>query len=244
MGFLAPGARRAKAAAALVSAGAVLLLSTAPAAAQQAPLLRQAKSALLKQSDFPSTWLVQGSVRALHGSSNPFFPGGTQALQQFGTCIGASSAMQGALSPPGYASPLFTAHGGAVFVQNVVSVFQSASLARQDYAMFARPKARACISAVEQSPVIRQQLAEGAGSGATVGKVTVTRPKRSWLIPRATGVTISVRISNQGQTATDAATVIFLVRGRLVSNVIFGAQGQQISSSLAHQLIATAHGRI
>jgi len=244
MSFIGLGARRAKTAVVLISAGAVLCLLASPATAHQAPGLGQAKSVLLKKSDFPSGWIASGSVKTLKGSGgNSFFPPGTQALRQFGTCIGASSAMKNASSAPAVSSPGFLTDSGALIVVSVADVFPSASLAQQDYAMFANPKALACATAVEQARQRAAAVVDGAGAG--IGNVTVTRPNPSWLVPHATGVTISRPITYYGSgTVTDEETVIFVVGGKIVSNLVVLSQGQQLPASLAHHLVATAYGRV
>ena len=140
----------------LFCAGAVMCLLASPTAAQQARGLGQAKSALLKKSDFPPGWSARGSGNTSNGSSNSLLPGGTYVLQQFESCIGASPAMQNALSPPGVASPLFVS--GASVVESAVGVYSNAHMAQQGYAMLSSSKAPVCMSAAEQNPFVRKYL--------------------------------------------------------------------------------------
>jgi hypothetical protein len=223
------------------TAGLVLGLGAGPAGAGQTASTisseeAQAKPHLIVHSDFPSGWSGQGKVTT--SDSGGSFPG----AGQLAACLGVSPSLINAKTPQA-TSPNFQNKAGTDYVQDSVSVFRSSKQGTQEYAAIADPKVPSCLTEVLATPAAKQQLQQSAGSGVTIGTVTVTATNPAVLVPHSSGFTISFPATSQGITANSSVSVVSIVRGKLGSQVSFTSVGLPFPVSLERHLVSVASGR-
>jgi hypothetical protein len=218
-----------------------LCLFASPAAAEQTNGTGSAKSALLVKSDLGSGWSSRGSVATTNDGGSAYFPGGNPVLQPFASCIGVGAAPL-SMSSPTARSSVFLSPDGLMVVRNYVTVYPSKTLAQLNYAMWSSPKGPACLTRVMRGPP-GQHFAASLPYG-TMGKVTVTEPNPSWVVPHAVGLSLVFPLTIDGSGFTAAVTDVVIVRGRTLSNISFTSSRGPFPASLAHHLVAVAYGRL
>lgn len=201
--------------------------------------LTPAKKALLVKADLPAGWTGQGKVTTSKVDTAGTFPG----EEQLAACLGVSKAALGTDSPSA-TSPNFQDKNGTGFVQDNVSVFPSAKAAASSYRTIANPKVPTCLTTAFQDPAAKAQLEGSAGSGVTLGAISVTPAPASILIPHTSGFTVAFNATEQGTTAHSAVTLVSMARGALGSQLTFTAVGtSSLPVSLERHLISVAYGR-
>ncbi|HVT42446.1 MAG TPA: hypothetical protein VHD39_05635 [Acidimicrobiales bacterium] len=201
--------------------------------------LTPAKKALLVKADLPAGWIGQGKVTTSKVDTAGTFPG----EDQLAACLGVPKSALGT-NTPSATSPNFQDKDGTGFVQDNVSVFSSASSAARSYRTIANTKVPSCLNTAYQDPAAKAQLEGAAGSGVTLGAISVTPAPAAILIPHSTGFTVSFDATEQGVTAHSAVTLVSMVRGKLGSQLTFTAVGNgSLSTSLERHLISVAYGR-
>jgi len=228
--------------AALVSA---LLLGSqsVPAGASRAPgkvhakahAKAHAKKDLLVLADMPSGWKAE---KGSSGGGNSNFPG----AKQLASCIGVSSRLINS-NPPEVDSPYFESSDGSLEVQDSVSIFGSAKVARAELAAMANAKTPRCMTTI-MNGAFKSKIAASAGKGATLGTITVTRAKPANFAKGATGLNISLPITAQGQSLTVSISAVYYVKGALGQQIDFNSYGSPFPALLSLALSSTAFHRL
>jgi hypothetical protein len=230
--------RRATAAGAVAVSAAVLTgagVGVAGAAGNSSgALVNQAKPHLIKLSDFPAGWVASGTITKTSGSSTP----GSKQLAQ---CLGVSQNIVN-LNAPGVNSQTFSNKTQSLLAQDNFGFFPSTKIANEEYAVFSSSKAPACLTTLFSGP-LKQSIAAGFGSGATIGNVTVTELPSAAIVPHTAGFTIAFPVTANGQNYNVALNVVTMVRGKLGSQVIFTSIGAPFSNSLIHHVVSVAYNR-
>jgi hypothetical protein len=239
-----PGGRRRVAAAALVGglaglAGVVGLSGVAGAAGSGATPAQtaQAKKALLVPSDLPAGWTSSASTTV----SGAGFTGAPQLAH----CIGVP-ANRIKVQPPQVNSLQFSDKGGAEQVQNTISVFPSASYAREEYAAVASHKTPHCLSALfnSDSPT-GSGSGSSAGGGATVTRVSSPKGTSAYAVVIAGSSGSSAGGTSQASSPVTRTETVFFVHGQYgdaISIVTLGSEA--VSASLVDHLTSEAQGRL
>ncbi len=201
--------------------------------------MAQAKKDLLVHSDFPSGWSSQGSVTTSGAGSVP-----PAVFNGLVSCLGVSSALvRAGLDAPSVNSPTFNTNGDVYSVQDSVTPFSSVKMANEQYQLSAGRKVPACMTNVVQQPSVRQLFTSSAGSGATLGTITVSATGRTYLIPHSTGYTMLLPFTVHGVSVTGTITVVSMVRGKYGSQITYTAVGAPFPASLERHLDTMAYGR-
>jgi hypothetical protein len=220
---------------ALLALGLTLGTQVAGAGASAASSRTSAKKLLLTLSDMPKGWKKEkGSGGG--GSSN--FPGASQLA----SCIGVPTSLISS-NPPEVDSPYFEDKAGTLEVQDSVSIFPSAKAATADLNALANTKTPACMTTLMNGS-FKAQILASAGKGATLGTITVTRFDAANFANGATGIVMSLPISEQGVSLTAIITAVYYVKGKLGQQIDFNSYGPAFPTSLAKSLTATALHRL
>jgi len=214
---------------AFVLATAATVAAAHPAGAQStAAGEAQAKAALLRLSDFPSSWTAKGEVSADVGGSP--FPG----AGQLATCMGVpESAFNGA--EPEAQSPEFDQNAQNQWVQDEVQVFPSAHAAASAVAVFANPKAPGCLQQILGGPDRNAIFGISKGQGS-VGRVSVTSGTPPALAQHAASLTMVVPITTGGVTVHTRLTTQVFSRGRDADSLSFYSIDSRFPAALAAHL--------
>jgi hypothetical protein len=220
-------------AAALITSALLAATQTTWVGASTASDKAQAKKYLLTLSDMPAGWKTEkGSAN--NGSGT--FPG----AKQLAGCIGVPSKLINA-NPPEVDSPYFETTSGSLEVQDTVSVFSSAKVARTSLAAMANPKTPSCMAAL-MNGAFKSKITASAGNGAKLGTITVSRIDPAEFGSGTTGLVMSLPVSDQGVTAVIQA--VFYVKGKFGQQITFNSYGSPFPAATAKSLTATAVNRL
>jgi hypothetical protein len=200
-------------------------------ASSQSGELQRAHKALLVLSDMPAGWITAKS-------SNPNSNVGDTQLAH---CIGVPVSLI-AENPPSAFSPQFQNKSGALTVNDQVAVYPTARNAAAEFASVANPKTPGCMTQLASGP-LKTKLFGKTPAGVTYGTVLVSATDRS-AFPGTAGFSISVPVSEHGQTVNVTATELFAVKGRLTQQITFTSAGEPFSVALEQHLAAVALGRL
>jgi hypothetical protein len=223
--------------AALADPGAILTTSAArpaavPPAATTAPSARAAH-ALIGLSDLPSGWASRGTAAAPTHVS-PWSP-------QLATCVGVSSRIT-ALAPTKVDSPDFTSANRLLAVEDSVSVYPSAALARAQYAAMASTRTAACMSRVSGS-ALQSSMQREAGNTTTVGDVSFAGLPVRAAAHHFAGFIVTIPLARAGRELTVTSTQVDFVSGPFLHQITFNGNGTAFPAQLEEQLLATAQAR-
>jgi hypothetical protein len=222
-------------AAALVAAAILGTTLTTPAAASTSSDKAQAKKYLLTLSDMPKGWKTEKNSS---GNGSGTFPG----AKQLAGCIGVPSNLINA-NPPEVDSPYFETKSGSLEVQDTVSIFSSAKVARASLAAMANPKTPSCMAALMNGS-FKSSLAASAGKGAEVGTITVGRIDPAEFGRDTTGLVMSLPVTDQGVSITADIQAVFYVKGKFGQQITFNSYGSTFPAATAKSLTATALNRL
>jgi hypothetical protein len=209
-----------------------LAASGVSAGASSSSALTEAKKHVLTLAAMPNGWKVEkGSTYSSGANSN--FPG----AKQLATCIGVPAALITS-SPPEEDSPYYQNKDGSLEVQDAVTVFPSAKNAKAQYAAIASAKTPSCYAALLNGASFRSQLAAQAGSGVTVGTVTVKKGAR--LGKHIAAFTATIPVTSQGQSVTIQKTQVFYVKGHLGHQLTFTSYSAPFPASVMAHVTAEA----
>ena len=214
--------------AAPVPAGASTRMLGAATTAQKA----HATKALLRHSDMPSGWT---SSPGSNNSGSGSFPGAAQLAG----CIGVPSKLI-ASNPPEVNSPNFHSKDQTLEVDDNVSVFPSVKNAQAEYAAISNAKTAGCMATLMNGS-FKSQIASAAGSGTSVGTITVTKagaPKGT------TAYALGVPITSQGVVVPLHLVITYFIKGQYGQNISFYGYGIPFPSTLERHLMATAQARL
>jgi hypothetical protein len=216
---------------ALLALGLTLGTQVAGAGASAASSRTSAKKLLLTLSDMPKGWKKE---RGSGGGGSSNFPGASQLA----SCIGVPTSLISS-NPPEVDSPYFEDKAGTLEVQDSVSIFPSARAATADLNALANTKTPACMTTLMNGS-FKAQILASAGKGATLG----TRFDAANFASGATGIVMSLPISEQGVSLTAIITAVYYVKGKLGQQIDFNSYGPAFPTSLAKSLTATALHRL
>jgi hypothetical protein len=222
-------------AAALITSALVAATQTTWAGASTSSDKAQAKKYLLTLSDMPAGWKTEKNS-ANNGSGT--FPG----AKQLAGCIGVPSKLINA-NPPEVDSPYFATKSGSLEVQDTVSIFSSAKVARTSLAAMANPKTPSCMAAL-MNGAFKSNIAASAGNGAKVGTITVSRIDPAEFGRGTTGLALSLPVTDQGVSITAVIQAVFYVKGKFGQQITFNSYGPPFPAATAKSLTATAINRL
>jgi hypothetical protein len=220
---------------ALVTSALLLGAQFSGAGASTASDKTQAKKALLVLSDMPSGWKAEKGSTG-NGSSN--FPG----AKQLASCIGVSSKLINS-NPPEVDSPYFENKSGSLEVQDSVSIFGSAKVAKAELGAMTNTKTPSCMTTI-MNGAFKAKIAASAGKGATLGTITVTRANPANFAKGATGLIISLPISDEGVSITATIEAVYYVNGSRGQQIDFNSYGSPFPASISKSLTSTAFNRL
>ncbi len=210
---------------------ATSLASVAPAGASSSPaLMQQAQKALLRLSDMPAGWTKTKSST----------PNSNVGDAQLAHCIGVPTSII-AENPPSASSPQFEDKSGLT-INDQVTVFPSTANAAAEFASVANPKTPGCMTQLASGP-LKAKLFGKTPAGVSYGTVLVSPTNRS-TFPGTAGYSLSVPVSEHGQTVNVTTTELFAVKGRLGQQITFTSAGESFSIGLEQHLASVAVGRL
>ncbi len=208
---------------------------SAGVAASTASNKAQAKKFLLTLSDMPKGWKTEkGSGDNGSGS----FPGAAQLA----SCIGVPSKLINA-NPPEVDSPYFENKSGSLEVQDSVSIFGSAKLAKAELSTMANPNTPSCMATVMNGP-FKSKLGGSGANGTKVGTIAVTRLAPGTFRSGTTGFVVSIPVSDQGVSLTAVVELVFYVKGKFGQQLAFNSYGSPFPAATANSLTSTALNRL
>jgi hypothetical protein len=219
---------------ALITSGLVLGALSGGAGASKASDKAQAKKALLVLSDLPKGWTSTKTAASTGGA----FPGASQLA----SCIGVPSSIITANRPTAD-SPEFTNQAKSEAVDDSVTVFSSAKEAQAQYTALSSIKTPACMATL-MNGTQKTQLQKAAGTGDTVGTITVAKIVPKNFAPHVTGFTVIIPISSQGQTVTVRTTEAFMVKGKVGHELRLTSYQSTFPASASKHLTKVAEGRL
>jgi hypothetical protein len=93
------------------------------------------------------------------------------------------------------------------------------------------------------SQALRASVQNQAGSGATVGNVTIAALAPDSYLPGQTGYTVTIPLVSGGRQLTITSTAIEFVRGRFVHQLTFNGNGVTFPALLQVHLTQLAEAR-
>ncbi len=157
------------------------------------------------------------------------------------SCVGVPARLA-ALAPTKVTSPAFSSADKTLTVQDSVSAYGTAAQARADYAALSNPKTPACMNAIG-SAALQASIQQRAGSGATVGTVTIAGLPAAWHAEHVSGFTVTIPLVSGGRQLTITSTEVAFVRGAVVHQVTFNGNGTAFPGLLQARLVETVQHR-
>ncbi len=204
------------------------------AGASTASSKAQAKKYLLTLSDMPRGWKAEkGSTSNGSGS----IPGAAQLA----SCIGVPSKLINS-NPPEVDSPYYENKSGSLEVQDSVSIFASATLAKAELSSMANPNTPSCMTTL-MNGAFKSKLA-AAAKGAQVGTIAVSRLQPGTFKNGTTGLVVAVPVSDQGVSVTAVIELVYYVKGKFGQQLSLNSYGSAFPTSTAKSLVSTAINRL
>ena len=209
--------------------------STAPgtAAATSTAAATAGGRTRLTLSDLPSGW-VSGGPAAAPTRLSPW-------STQLASCVGVPARLA-AVAPAKVTSPDFSSADKTLTVQDSVSEYGTAAQARADSAAMSSPKTPACMNSIG-SAALQASIQQRAGSGATVGTVTIAALPTTWHAEHVSGFTVTIPLVSAGRQLTITSTEVGFVRGAVVHQVTFNGNGAAFPGLLEARLVETVQNR-
>lgn len=192
----------------------------------------QAERSLVYASDLPAGWITGGSVTTSHTS--PW-------SKQLAGCVGVPAHIA-RIAPTRISSPSFGSADHTAAVEDTVSVYPTAADAKAAFHAMANGKTPGCMNRVG-SQALRASVQNQAGSGATVGNVTIAKLAPGSYLPGQTGYTVTIPLASGGRQLTIISTAIEFVRGRFVHQLTFNGNGVAFPALLQVHLTQLAEAR-
>ena len=193
----------------------------------------EAKAALLTLAAFPTGWLTASSVS---GPSRI-----APVSKQLASCIGASKKLA-TEKPVTYSSPDFTNGEKTLAVEDNVSVYSSAAQARAAHAAVASTKTPTCMNSLGSS-ALRSSIQKEAGSGTTVGTVSITALPKGTLEAGESGFEVSIPLTAGGKQLEITSIQVDFVKGAVAQQLTFNGNGTTFPALLEVQLVQAALAR-
>ena len=193
----------------------------------------EAKAALLTLAAFPTGWLATSSVS---GPSRI-----APVSKQLASCIGASKKLA-TEKPVTYSSPDFTNGEKTLAVEDNVSLYSSAAQARAAHAAVASTKTPTCMNSLGSS-ALRSSIQQEAGSGTTVGTVSITALPKGTLEAGESGFEVSIPLKSGGKQLEITSIQVDFVKGAVAQQLTFNGNGTTFPALLEVQLVQAALAR-
>jgi hypothetical protein len=193
----------------------------------------EAKAALLTLPAFPTGWLAASSVS---GPSRV-----APVSRQLASCIGAPKKLA-TEKPVTYSSPDFTNSEKTLAVEDNVSLYSSAAQARAAHAAVASTKTPTCMNSLGSS-ALRSSIQKEAGSGTTVGTVSITALPKGTLETGESGFEVSIPLTAGGKQLEITSIQVDFVKGALAQQLTFNGNGTTFPALLEVQLVQAAIAR-
>jgi hypothetical protein len=203
---------------------AAAALSGTAGAAATASEKAHAQKALVTLSDLPQGWT---STQLPSTAAGGTVSGGSPLAR----CLGVSSKVIG-YNPPKVGSPLFRDQAHSVVVEDTVSVYPSAALARQELAALSSRKAAGCIGAALNAAT------QGAGSSDRVTVARTAAPKGM------VAFTLDQTVTTGSGPAPTSTEVVYFFKGQYGDGLDVETSGAQPPVSLTNHLLAVAKARL
>jgi hypothetical protein len=207
--------------------------SSASGSAQlPAAVKAQAESSLVRPSDLPAGWVVGGAVAT--SRTSPW-------SKQLAGCVGVPSRIA-RIKPTKFSSPSYGSADHTAAVEDSVSVYPSAAQARAGFQAMANGKTPSCMNQIG-GQALRASVQNQAGSGATVGSVSIAALAPGSYLRGQTGYTVTIPLASGGRQLTIISTAIQFVHGRFVHQLTFNGNGVAFPALLQVHLTQLAEAR-
>jgi hypothetical protein len=192
----------------------------------------QAESSLVRPSDLPAGWVVGGAVAT--SRTSPW-------SKQLAGCVGVPSRIA-RIKPTKFSSPSYGSADHTAAVEDSVSVYPSAAQARAGFQAMANGKTPSCMNQIG-GQALRASVQNQAGSGATVGSVSIAALAPGSYLRGQTGYTVTIPLASGGRQLTIISTAIQFVHGRFVHQLTFNGNGVAFPALLQVHLTQLAEAR-
>jgi hypothetical protein len=192
----------------------------------------QAERSLVQLSDLPSGWVAGAAVAASHTS--PW-------SKQLAGCVGVPSRLA-RIEPTKLSSPSYGSADHTAAVEDSVSVYPTAADAKAAFQSMANGKTPGCMNRIG-GQALRASVQNEAGTGATVGTVTIAALAPGSYLRGQTGYTVTIPLVSGGRQLTISSTAIQFVHGRFVHQLTFNGNGVAFPSLLQVHLTQLAEAR-
>jgi hypothetical protein len=193
----------------------------------------QAKKSLLLASDLPVGWTTSPS------SSNNSFP--LAHAKTMASCIGLPVSVLTDNSPSA-SSPEFDSMNQALSVDDQVTVYRSAQVAKAQLASIESKRTPACFATL-MNDTDKSSMASSIGKGTKIGKIVVTRDHANYG-PGTAGLIMKIPVSTSSDALTVKSELVFAVKGHESQQLTFTAAPGTFPTTLAQQLAKTAVARL
>ncbi len=204
--------------------------SSQPSAAVKA----QAERSLVQASDLPAGWISAGAGAVATSRTSPW-------STQLAGCVGVPARIA-RIEPTKLSSPSFGSADHTAAVEDSVSVYPTAADARSAFQAMSNGKTPGCMNRIG-SQALRASVQSEAGSGATVGTVSIAKLTAGSYLPGQTGYTVTIPLMSGGRQLTIISTAIQFVRGRFVHQLTFNGNGVAFPTLLQVHLTQLAQSR-
>jgi hypothetical protein len=192
----------------------------------------QAESSLVRPSDLPAGWVAGGAVAT--SRTSPW-------SKQLAGCVGVPSRIA-RIEPTKFSSPSYGSADHTAAVEDSVSVYPSAAQARAAFQAMANGKTPSCMNQIG-GQALRASVQNQAGSGATVGSVSIAALAPGSYLRGQTGYTVTIPLASGGRQLTIISTAIQFVHGRFVHQLTFNGNGVAFPALLQVHLTQLAEAR-
>jgi hypothetical protein len=192
----------------------------------------QAENSLVRPSDLPAGWVAGGAVAT--SRTSPW-------SKQLAGCVGVPSRIA-RIKPTKFSSPSYGSADHTAAVEDSVSVYPSAAQARAAFQAMANGKTPSCMNQIG-GQALRASVQNQAGSGATVGSVSIAALAPGSYLRGQTGYTVTIPLASGGRQLTIISTAIQFVHGRFVHQLTFNGNGVAFPALLQVHLTQLAEAR-
>jgi hypothetical protein len=192
----------------------------------------QAESSLVRPSDLPAGWVAGGAVAT--SRTSPW-------SKQLAGCVGVPSRIA-RIEPTKFSSPSYGSADHTAAVEDSVSVYPTAADARAAFQALASGKTPSCMNQIG-GQALRASVQNQAGSGATVGSVSIAALAPGSYLRGQTGYTVTIPLASGGRQLTIISTAIQFVHGRFVHQLTFNGNGVAFPALLQVHLTQLAEAR-
>ena len=192
----------------------------------------QAEQSLVHASDLPAGWISAGAVAT--SRTSPW-------SKPLAGCVGVPSRIV-RIEPTKLSSPSFGSADHTAAVEDSVSVYPTAADARAAFQAMANGKTPGCMNRIG-SQALRASVQNEAGSGATVGTVSIAKLAAGSYLPGQTGYTVTIPLVSGDRQLTIISTAIQFVHGRFVHQLTFNGNGVAFPTLLQVHLTQLAEAR-